>query len=75
MRYNRANREIVIVGAGFKQFAPLNALVSKTVFGRFLYIAKARRITPRFCDCLFAKLYRIIAKTHATGNTVSKPVA
>ena len=26
---------------GFRWFAPLNALVSKTVFGRFLYIANS----------------------------------
>ncbi len=32
MRYFRANRKIVNIGAVFKQFAPLNALVSKLGF-------------------------------------------
>lgn len=35
MRYNRANRKIVSIGAVFEQFAPLNALVSKMGFGGF----------------------------------------
>ena len=35
MRYFRANRKIVSIDADFKQFAPLNALVSKTDFDGF----------------------------------------
>ena len=59
IRNNRANHEIASIGAVFKQFAPLNALVSKTGFGRFLYIAKARWNSPRFCyvSCLCFVLF------------------
>ena len=34
--------------SGFRRFAILNTRVSKLGFNRFLYIAKARWISPRF---------------------------
>ena len=61
----RRVEECVIIGQtakkthkhlGFRYFAPLNALVSKTVFWRFLYIAKARGISPRFCNLILSSI-------------------